>query len=237
MGRRGLLLMGAIGMCVCQFIVAITGTVAGTENLAAQQAAIAFVCIYIFFCKSSKLSADVLAADFPLFKSCFELGTRRLGCYRRTLPAQSACEGLVDDDRYQLAPQLRDCLCYALYGRRRRGKPTVQSLLRLGLLLLRLHRLRLPHDLRDQGAVSRAGRRAVWHRYKGVEEQGISSASQLPRCRGDGRRGPEDVDAGYGRCHAEEEEHWQRSGREGLEDRWSVSVVAVQSRKTRAEET
>jgi hypothetical protein len=52
MGRRNLLLMGAIGMCVCQFIVAITGTVAGTTDLAAQQAAIAFVCIYIFFCKS-----------------------------------------------------------------------------------------------------------------------------------------------------------------------------------------
>jgi MFS family permease len=51
MGRRNLLLMGAIGMCVCQFIVAITGTVAGTTDLAAQQAAIAFVCIYIFFCK------------------------------------------------------------------------------------------------------------------------------------------------------------------------------------------
>ena len=54
MGRRNLLLMGAIGMCVCQFIVAITGTVAGTTDLAAQQAAIAFVCIYIFFCKSRK---------------------------------------------------------------------------------------------------------------------------------------------------------------------------------------
>ena len=53
MGRRNLLLMGAIGMCVCQFIVAITGTVAGTTNEAAQQAAIAFVCIYIFFFASS----------------------------------------------------------------------------------------------------------------------------------------------------------------------------------------
>ena len=45
--------MGAIGMCVCQFIVAITGTVAGTTDLSAQQAAIAFVCIYIFFFASS----------------------------------------------------------------------------------------------------------------------------------------------------------------------------------------
>jgi SP family sugar:H+ symporter-like MFS transporter len=51
MGRRNLLLMGAVGMAVCQFIVAITGTVAGVSDLAAQQAAIAFVCIYIFFCK------------------------------------------------------------------------------------------------------------------------------------------------------------------------------------------
>ncbi|KAF2474140.1 glucose transporter-like protein [Lindgomyces ingoldianus] len=53
LGRRNLLLMGAIGMCVCQYIVAITGTVAGTADLGAQRAAIAFVCIYIFFFASS----------------------------------------------------------------------------------------------------------------------------------------------------------------------------------------
>lgn len=43
MGRRNLLLMGAIVMCVSQFIVAIVGTTAGTDNLPAQRAAIAFV--------------------------------------------------------------------------------------------------------------------------------------------------------------------------------------------------
>ncbi|KAM0719064.1 hypothetical protein Q7P37_004969 [Cladosporium fusiforme] len=53
MGRRNLLLMGAVGMCVSQFIVAIVGTTAGTSDLPAQQAAIAFVCIYIFFFASS----------------------------------------------------------------------------------------------------------------------------------------------------------------------------------------
>jgi sugar porter (SP) family MFS transporter len=53
LGRRNLLLLGAIGMCVCQYIVAITGTVAGTTDVAAQKAAIAFVCIYIFFFASS----------------------------------------------------------------------------------------------------------------------------------------------------------------------------------------
>lgn len=53
LGRRNLLLLGAIGMCVCQYIVAITGTVAGTTDLPAQRTAIAFVCIYIFFFASS----------------------------------------------------------------------------------------------------------------------------------------------------------------------------------------
>ncbi|KAL5121597.1 Plasma membrane low glucose sensor [Pleosporales sp. CAS-2024a] len=53
LGRRNLLLLGAIGMSVCQFIVAITGTVAGTTDLPAQRTAIAFVCIYIFFFASS----------------------------------------------------------------------------------------------------------------------------------------------------------------------------------------
>jgi len=50
-GRRPLLLFGAIGMSVCQFIVAGVGTGVGIENLVAQRALIAFVCIYIFFCK------------------------------------------------------------------------------------------------------------------------------------------------------------------------------------------
>ena len=53
LGRRNLLLMGAIGMCVCQYIVAIVGTVSGTTDVAAQKTAIAFVCIYIFFFASS----------------------------------------------------------------------------------------------------------------------------------------------------------------------------------------
>jgi sugar porter (SP) family MFS transporter len=52
-GRRPLLMFGAIGMAVCQFIVAITGTVAGTHNKPAQDSLIAFVCIYIFFFASS----------------------------------------------------------------------------------------------------------------------------------------------------------------------------------------
>jgi len=42
-GRRWLLLFGAIGMTVCQLIVAIVGTVKGTEDVTAQKTAVAFV--------------------------------------------------------------------------------------------------------------------------------------------------------------------------------------------------
>jgi hypothetical protein len=47
MGRRNLLLIGAIGMAVCQLIVAIVGVSSG--SLVANKVLIAFVCFYIFF--------------------------------------------------------------------------------------------------------------------------------------------------------------------------------------------
>jgi sugar porter (SP) family MFS transporter len=61
-GRRPVLFWGAVGMCVCQFIVAILGTTTTSQdtagaiivhNLPAQKAAIAFICFYIFFFASS----------------------------------------------------------------------------------------------------------------------------------------------------------------------------------------
>ena len=67
-GRRNLLLFGAIGMAVCQFIVAITGTVVGTHNQAAQNSMVAFVCIYIFFfaCSWGPVAWVVTGELFPL---------------------------------------------------------------------------------------------------------------------------------------------------------------------------
>ncbi|KAF1987500.1 general substrate transporter [Aulographum hederae CBS 113979] len=47
-GRRPLLVWGALGMIVCQFIVAIAGTVDG-DNPNTVKAEIAFICIFIFF--------------------------------------------------------------------------------------------------------------------------------------------------------------------------------------------
>lgn len=68
LGRRRLLLLGAIGMTVAQFIVAIVGTVAGTTDLPAQRAGIAFTCIYIYFFASSwgPVAWVVTGEMFPL---------------------------------------------------------------------------------------------------------------------------------------------------------------------------
>ncbi|KAL2000999.1 hypothetical protein VTN02DRAFT_2358 [Thermoascus thermophilus] len=50
-GRRPLLLLGAVGMFVCQYIVAIVGTT--TNSVVANKVLIAFVCVYIFFFAST----------------------------------------------------------------------------------------------------------------------------------------------------------------------------------------
>lgn len=47
-GRRTILLWGALGMVICQFIVAIIGVTDG-QNHHAVSAMIAFICIYVFF--------------------------------------------------------------------------------------------------------------------------------------------------------------------------------------------
>lgn len=76
-GRRPLLLWGAIGMCVSQLIVAVCGTVSSGQhengeiyvtNLSGQKAAVAFVCIYIFFFASTwgPLAWVVTGEIFPL---------------------------------------------------------------------------------------------------------------------------------------------------------------------------
>ena len=66
-GRRKLLMFGAIGMSVCQLIVASVGT-ALPDDLAANKALIAFVCFYIFFfaCSWGPCAWVVTGEIFPL---------------------------------------------------------------------------------------------------------------------------------------------------------------------------
>ncbi|KAI0285757.1 MFS monosaccharide transporter [Russula aff. rugulosa BPL654] len=52
-GRRRLLLIGAVGMTVCEFIIAIIGSATSKSNRSAQSALVAFVCFYIAFFAST----------------------------------------------------------------------------------------------------------------------------------------------------------------------------------------
>lgn len=65
-GRRNLLLYGAVGMCIAEFIVAIVGTTTG--SVVANKVLIAFVCMFIFFFASSwgPVAWVVTGEIFPL---------------------------------------------------------------------------------------------------------------------------------------------------------------------------
>jgi sugar porter (SP) family MFS transporter len=67
-GRRRLLLIGAVGMTVCEFIIAIIGSATPQTNQSAQSALVAFVCLYIaFFASTWGPIAWVICGEiFPL---------------------------------------------------------------------------------------------------------------------------------------------------------------------------
>ena len=67
-GRRRLLLVGAVGMTVCEFIVAIIGSATSQSNKSAQSALVAFVCFYIAFFASTwgPIAWVVTGEIFPL---------------------------------------------------------------------------------------------------------------------------------------------------------------------------
>ncbi|PVF97964.1 putative monosaccharide transporter [Serendipita vermifera] len=67
-GRRRLLLIGAIGMLICEYLIAIIGVTISVENLSGQKCLVAFVCIYIAFFASTwgPIAWVVTAEIFPL---------------------------------------------------------------------------------------------------------------------------------------------------------------------------
>jgi sugar porter (SP) family MFS transporter len=67
-GRRRLMLVGAAGMCVCEYLIAIVGVTISVDNTAGQKVLIAFVCIYIAFFASTwgPIAWVIVGEIFPL---------------------------------------------------------------------------------------------------------------------------------------------------------------------------
>merc|ERR1712098_467864 len=126
-GRRPLLIYGALGMLICQFLVAIIGVSVGfnhthpdpsdpdtsiANNISAVNAQIAFIAIFIFFFAST-------------WSWCLDR-------HRRDLPSPhplSRCRSL---HCLQLAVEHHHRCHHSLHGWRRQGQPALFRLLHLG---------------------------------------------------------------------------------------------------------
>lgn len=153
MGRRNLLLMGAIGMSVCQYIVAITGTVTATDDLSAQKVAIAFVCIYLFFFASSwgPVAWVVTGELFPLKVRAKALSMTTATNWLLNFGIAYATPYMVNEGKGYANLQSRVFFVSLRYSP---TSPTSLAVANthadMGLLLPRLHHLRLVHDIRDE---------------------------------------------------------------------------------------
>lgn len=154
LGRRRLMLIGAAGMCFCEYIVAIVGITVGQQaadgsvNLTAQHVLIALVCLYIaFFATSWGPVAWVVTGEIFVSFSPRQCPDEMCQLTRYIHPAPShPRQGDVTQCCQQLAVEFRYWICHALPRRPlydwreccKGCRPRCQSVLHLGIDLLGL---------------------------------------------------------------------------------------------------
>jgi MFS family permease len=160
-GRRPLLMFGAVGMSVCQLIVASVGT-ALPDQESANKALIAFVCIYIFFfaCSWGPCAWVVTGEIFPLKARAKGLSITTASNWLLNWAIAYATPYMVNagpgnanlGSKVFFSKFSVPTRCSAII---RASSLTSDS---LGRILLHLHGLRILLHLRDQGSLSRASR-------------------------------------------------------------------------------
>ena len=113
-GRRPVLLVGALGMGTCQFIVAIAGVATNTaENYGSALAQFVFLCVYVsFFAATFGPAAWVVTGElFPLKTraKCLSMVSRRCIAVNRVANTDQ-----VTDHRRQLVLQLAPVVHHSL---------------------------------------------------------------------------------------------------------------------------
>jgi SP family sugar:H+ symporter-like MFS transporter len=103
LGRRKLLLIGAAGMCICEYIVAIVGVATPANNKSAEKILVTFVCIYTFFFAASwgPCAWVVTGELYPLVLSLIS-------------NSGYSCKSNVDVDCFQLVVELDSQLYHTI---------------------------------------------------------------------------------------------------------------------------
>lgn len=121
-GRRFILIWGALGMVICQFIVAIVGTVLPNDP-SAITAMIAFICIYIFFFASTWGPGAwvVIGEIFPLQIRSRGVGLSTASNWLWNCIIAIITPYMVDADKANLGPKVffvwgSLCTCCLVYA-------------------------------------------------------------------------------------------------------------------------
>jgi SP family sugar:H+ symporter-like MFS transporter len=142
-------------MSICQYVVAITGTVAATEDQSAQRTAIAFVCIYIFFFASSwgPVAWVVTGELFPLKVRAKALSMTTASNWLLNFSIAYATPYMVNEGKGYANLQSKVFFVSSSHASNSFRQTLTYMNAGMGLILFRLYCFCLVYDLRDERPV------------------------------------------------------------------------------------
>jgi SP family sugar:H+ symporter-like MFS transporter len=155
-GRRRLLLVGAIGMTICEYTIAILGSTTSQSNQSAQFAEVALVCFYIAFFASTwgPIGWVVIGEIYPLKVRAKAMSLSTASVWIWNFGIAYASESFLFRRCTFVHALIQNFS--ALHGRLwpRKCRPGHQGVLHLGLDVFLLHHLCVLLHFRDKGSLS-----------------------------------------------------------------------------------
>jgi MFS family permease len=155
-GRRRLLIVGAVGMTICELLVAIIGSTTSQSNQAAQSAEVALVCFYIsFFAASWGPIAWVVTGEIYPLKiraKAMSLSTASNWLWNWAIAYASESHLFRWCSRWHILTRFGSTLLGRSWPRKCRSGH--QSVLPLGFDVFHMHHFRVLLHSRDKGSLS-----------------------------------------------------------------------------------